>query len=256
MSKLLDVVVAVAFAGLMFPGMGWAADSCPPELAEAKAALKSTQAGSSKGTATAKGQDVQAPRTMAGAKAQDVQAPRGQDVQSPRGQDVQSPRGQNVQAPRGQDVQSPRGQDVQAPRGQDVQAPRGQDVQSPRGQDVQSPRGQDVQSPRGQDVQAPRHHGRCQDAGRRPAASQEGQCVDPRGRRGVQEGRHGAVHSEVQGSSRADQVDRRRRGQRRISPRPRSTASASRTWAQGSRLRAPLQRSASSARKRRRRASC
>jgi hypothetical protein len=116
MSTLLRVVVAVAFVGLTFPGMGWAADPCPAELTEAKGALKSAQAGSSKATSTAKGPDVQAPRTMAGAKSQDVQAPRGQDVQSPRGQDVQSPRGQNVQSPRGQDVQSPRGQDVQAPR--------------------------------------------------------------------------------------------------------------------------------------------
>jgi hypothetical protein len=124
MSKLLSVVVAVAFVGLTFPGMGWAADPCPAELTEAKGALKSAQAGSSKATSTAKGPDVQAPRTMAGAKSQDVQAPRGQDVQSPRGQDVQAPRGQDVQSPRGQDVQSPRGQDVQSPRGQDVQAPR------------------------------------------------------------------------------------------------------------------------------------
>jgi hypothetical protein len=116
MSKLLNVVVTVACVGLALPRMGWAADPCPAELTEAKAALKSAQAGPSKATSTAKGQDVQAPRTMAGAKSQDVQAPRGQDVQSPRGQDVQSPRGKDVQTPRGQDVQSPRGQDVQAPR--------------------------------------------------------------------------------------------------------------------------------------------
>jgi hypothetical protein len=127
------VTLASALAFVALPMMAWGAASCPPELAEAKTALKNAQAAMKKGSqAAAKSQDVQAPRTMAGAKAQDVQAPRGQDVQSPRGQDVQAPRGQDVQAPRGQDVQSPRGQDVQSPRGQDVQAPRGQDVQAPR----------------------------------------------------------------------------------------------------------------------------
>jgi hypothetical protein len=103
------VTLASALAFVALPMMAWGAASCPPELAEAKTALKNAQAAMKKGSqAAAKSQDVQAPRTMAGAKAQDVQAPRGQDVQSPRGQDVQSPRGQDVQAPRGQDVQAPR----------------------------------------------------------------------------------------------------------------------------------------------------
>src|SRR3989441_771803 len=139
--------------------------SCPPEVAKAKQQLN---------LRSAKGQDIQAPRSLAGARqiesprGQDIQSPRGQDIQSPRGQDIQSPRslagarpiesprGQDIQPPRGQDIQSPRGQDIQSPRGHDIQSPRGQDIQSPRGQDIQSPRGQDIQSPRGQDVQSPR----------------------------------------------------------------------------------------------------
>src|SRR6267378_4505309 len=59
-------------------------------------------------TQTAKGQDVQAPRSLAGARSQDVQSPRSQDIQSPRSQDVQSPRSQDIQSPRSQDIQSPR----------------------------------------------------------------------------------------------------------------------------------------------------
>ncbi|MGH7353182.1 MAG: hypothetical protein ACRELS_01205 [Candidatus Rokuibacteriota bacterium] len=148
MKKLFAVLMSVAVIGAFTP-VEAQTPSCPPEVAKAKDML-------SKKGEIARGQDIQAPRTLAGARGQDVQAPRGQDVQAPRGQDVQAPRGQDVQAPRGQDVQAPRGQDVQAPRGQAQQAPRGQDIQAPRGQDVQAPRGQDVQAPRGQDIQAPR----------------------------------------------------------------------------------------------------
>ena len=98
--------------------------SCPPELAKAKAMISQQ----------AKGQDVQAPRSLAGARQDPAKAGRAQEVQAPRGQEVQAPRGQEVQAPRGQEVQAPRGQEVQAPRGQEVQAPRGQEVQAPRSQ--------------------------------------------------------------------------------------------------------------------------
>src|SRR5712664_3550348 len=70
--------------------------SCPPEVAKAKQQLN---------LRTAKGQDVQAPRSLAGAR-QQTESPRGQDIQSPRGQDIQSPRGQDIQSPRGQDIQS------------------------------------------------------------------------------------------------------------------------------------------------------
>jgi len=169
MKKLMAAatVVSVAFFSAFVP-MADAQSACPPEVTKAKEMLAQKS--------VAKGQDIQAPRTLAGAR-QEVQAPRGQEVQAPRGQEVQAPRGQEVQAPRGQEVQAPRTttqqaprgqevqaprslagarQEVQAPRGQEVQAPRGQEVQAPRGQEVQAPRGQEVQAPRGQEVQAPR----------------------------------------------------------------------------------------------------
>ncbi len=169
MKKLMAAatVVSVAFFSAFVP-MADAQSACPPEVTKAKEMLAQKS--------VAKGQDIQAPRTLAGAR-QEVQAPRGQEVQAPRGQEVQAPRGQEVQAPRTttqqaprgqevqaprslagarQEVQAPRGQEVQAPRGQEVQAPRGQEVQAPRGQEVQAPRGQEVQAPRGQEVQAPR----------------------------------------------------------------------------------------------------
>ncbi len=148
MRKLMAAatVVSVAFFSAFVP-MADAQSACPPEVTKAKEMLAQKS--------VAKGQDIQAPRTLAGAR-QEVQAPRGQEVQAPRGQEVQAPRGQEVQAPRATAVQAPRGQEVQAPRGQEVQAPRGQEVQAPRGQEVQAPRGQEVQAPRGQEVQAPR----------------------------------------------------------------------------------------------------
>jgi len=122
-----------------------AQDPCPPELAQAREALKAAQASAPE------------PRTLAGQRQQEVQAPRGQEVQAPRGQEVQAPRGQEIQAPREQEVQAPRGQEVQAPRGQEVQAPRGQEIQAPRGQDVQaSPRGQEIQAPRAREHTAAR----------------------------------------------------------------------------------------------------
>ena len=102
--------------------------SCPPEVAKAKAMISQQ----------AKGQDVQAPRSLAGARQDPAKAGRAQEVQAPRGQETQAPRGQEVQAPRSlagaREVQAPRGQEVQAPRGQEVQAPRGQEVQAPRSQ--------------------------------------------------------------------------------------------------------------------------
>jgi opacity protein-like surface antigen len=120
MKKLLAAAMSVVFVASLTAVA--AAETACPEVDKAKQML--TQK-----TGTAKGQEIQAPRSLAGAR-QDVQAGRGQDVQAPRS--LAGARGQDVQAPRGQDVQAPRGQDVQAPRGQDVQAPRGQDVQAPR----------------------------------------------------------------------------------------------------------------------------
>ena len=115
-------VMAVAFGLAAGPVDTWA-QSCPPELAEAKKALE-------RATATAQSAS-ELPRTLAGAR-DEIQAPRGQEIQSPRGQEIQSPRGQEIQSPRGQDIQSPRGQEIQSPRGQEIQSPRGQEIQSPR----------------------------------------------------------------------------------------------------------------------------
>jgi hypothetical protein len=84
MKKLFAALMSVAVIGAFTP-VEAQTPSCPPEVAKAKDML------SKQGT-IARGQDVQAPRTLAGARGQDVQAPRGQDVQAPRGQDVQAPR--------------------------------------------------------------------------------------------------------------------------------------------------------------------
>jgi hypothetical protein len=90
-----------------------AQDPCPPELAQAREALKAAQASAPE------------PRTLAGQRQQEVQAPREQEVQAPRGQEVQAPRGQEIQAPREQEVQaSPRGQEIQAPRAREHTAAR------------------------------------------------------------------------------------------------------------------------------------
>jgi len=91
-------VMAVAFGLAAGPVDTWA-QSCPPELAEAKKALE-------RATATAQSAS-ELPRTLAGAR-DEIQAPRGQEIQSPRGQEIQSPRGQEIQSPRGHDIQSPR----------------------------------------------------------------------------------------------------------------------------------------------------
>ena len=91
-------VMAVAFGLAAGPVDTWA-QSCPPELAEAKKALE-------RATATAQSAS-ELPRTLAGAR-DEIQSPRGQEIQSPRGQEIQSPRGQEIQSPRGQDIQSPR----------------------------------------------------------------------------------------------------------------------------------------------------
>ena len=99
MKRSLAVCLSFALVTLTSVPAIRAAESCPPEVAKATAALKSAQTSLKKSPQTARAQ-------------QDIQAPRGnQDVQAPRGnQDVQAPRGnQDVQAPRGnQDVQAPR----------------------------------------------------------------------------------------------------------------------------------------------------
>ena len=90
MGKAVVITLGFALLGYTAPAT-WAAETCPQELAEAKAALKSAQA-SLKKSQVDKAREVQPPRSQAGARAQDVQAPRAQDVQAPRSQDVQAPR--------------------------------------------------------------------------------------------------------------------------------------------------------------------
>jgi len=101
MRKRSVVTLGVVLLGFMFvPMIGWGAEPCPAELAEAKGALKSAEAALKKKGPAAKSQEIQAPRTQAGARTQDLQSPRSQDLQSPRSQDLQSPRSQDLQAPR------------------------------------------------------------------------------------------------------------------------------------------------------------
>ena len=89
-SGFLSFVVFTVMVSVTSP----AADPCPAELTEAKAALKSAQASIQNSSQAAQGSDIQARRAMAGAKSQEIQAPRdNQNVQAPRGnQDVQAPR--------------------------------------------------------------------------------------------------------------------------------------------------------------------
>jgi len=160
MKRFFAAIMSVAVIAALAPVAG-AQSQCPAEVGQAQAML---QKAAKPQQQAARGQDVQAPRSLAGARSstQDVQAPRSstQDVQAPRSstQDVQAPRSstQDVQAPRSLAGARSSTQDVQAPRSstQDVQAPRSstQDVQAPRSstQDVQAPRSstQDVQAPR------------------------------------------------------------------------------------------------------------
>ncbi len=137
MNKTMVMIAGLALLGFSPPTPGWAAEPCPAEVVEAKAALASAQAALKKTPKPAKSQEIQAPRSQAGAKSQDIQAPRSQEIQAPPSQAAAE---QDVQAPRSQDIQAPRAQEVQAPRGQDIQAPRAQEVQAPRSQEIQAPR--------------------------------------------------------------------------------------------------------------------
>ena len=155
MRAMLTLLICALVAGGADPSYVLAQKGCPPEVAQAEAALKSVQA-AVKGKPLAKGQDPQAPRVQAGARTQEVNAPRTQEVNAPRTQDVNAPRTQEVNAPRTQDVNAPRTQNVNAPRTQEVNAPRTQDVNAPRSQGVSAPRTHEVNAPRTQDVNAPR----------------------------------------------------------------------------------------------------
>jgi hypothetical protein len=115
MRKLLALLSVTTMVALSATA-GLAETSCPPEVASAKAML--TQA-------TAKSQEVQAPRSLAGARTQDIQAPRSQELQAPRSQELQAPRTQELQAPRTQELQAPRTQELQAPRSADFKKASG-----------------------------------------------------------------------------------------------------------------------------------
>lgn len=109
MRKLMAVVLGLAMVLFVVPTAARAAGSCPPELAQAKAALARSKASVKKTPQIAKGQDIQAPRSQAGAKPEELQAARSQELQAPRSQELQAPRGQ-------QEVPVPRSQELQAPR--------------------------------------------------------------------------------------------------------------------------------------------
>jgi len=105
--RTMTAVGALVGVAALMPMTDVGAQSCPSELAQAKAILERTSAGEMT--------EQQLPRTLAGSR-QEIQAPRGQEIQAPRGQEIQAPRGQEIQAPRGQEIQAPRGQEIQAPR--------------------------------------------------------------------------------------------------------------------------------------------
>src|SRR5213594_481647 len=104
MKTFFAAIMSVAVIAALAPVAG-AQSQCPAEVGQAQAML---QKAAKPQQQAARGQDVQAPRSLAGARSstQDVQAPRSstQDVQAPRSstQDVQAPRSstQDVQAPR------------------------------------------------------------------------------------------------------------------------------------------------------------
>src|SRR5438034_433018 len=120
MKRFFAAIMSVAVIAALAPVAG-AQSQCPAEVGQAQAML---QKAAKPQQQAARGQDVQAPRSLAGARSstQDVQAPRSstQDVQAPRSstQDVQAPRSstQDVQAPRSLAGARSSTQDVQAPR--------------------------------------------------------------------------------------------------------------------------------------------
>src|SRR6185503_7436992 len=128
MKRFFAAIMSVAVFAALAPVAG-AQSQCPAEVGQAKTMLQKASATQQQ---AARGQDVQAPRSLAGARQQETQAPRSST------QDVQAPRSLAGARSSTQDVQAPRSstQDVQAPRSstQDVQAPRSstQDVQDPR----------------------------------------------------------------------------------------------------------------------------
>jgi hypothetical protein len=94
MKQLIAATLGFGIIVLGIPAVGQPADQCPPELTQAKAALKSAQASLDKAPQVAKGQEIQAPRSpKASARPQDIQSPRSQEeIPVPRGQEIQAPR--------------------------------------------------------------------------------------------------------------------------------------------------------------------
>ena len=73
MKQIITVTLGFGIIVLGIPALGQSADQCPPELTQAKAALKSAQASLTKAPQVAKGQEIQAPRSpKASARAQDI----------------------------------------------------------------------------------------------------------------------------------------------------------------------------------------
>src|SRR5262245_63391753 len=91
MKRFFAAIMSVAVFAALAPVAGAQSQQCPAEVGQAKTMLQKASATQQ----AARGQDVQAPRSLAGARQQDVQAPRRstQDVQAPRRstQDVQPP---------------------------------------------------------------------------------------------------------------------------------------------------------------------
>src|SRR4029450_2867379 len=114
MKRFLAAIMSVAVVVALAPVAG-AESQCPAGVGQAKGMVQKAAAPQQQ---AARGQDVQAPRSLAGARPA-VQAPRSstQDVQAPRSstQDVQAPRSLAGARSSTQDVQAPRSstQDVQ-----------------------------------------------------------------------------------------------------------------------------------------------
>ncbi len=110
MKQLIAATLGFGIIVLGIPAVGQSADQCPPELTQAKAALKSAQASLKKAPQVERPGDPgpALPQGRAPGR-RTFQAPRSQDIQAPRGQDIQSPRSQ-------QEIPVPRGQEIQAPR--------------------------------------------------------------------------------------------------------------------------------------------
>lgn len=92
MKKLMAAVMGLGMIGVILPETGLAQSKCPPELAQAKAALAKVQAPAKK-SQTAGAQDVRPPGPRLGEG--DIQVPRGGEA---READAQAPRAKKARA--------------------------------------------------------------------------------------------------------------------------------------------------------------